>query len=234
MAFPHIFLLLLFFLGADGTVFTLKNNCGRTIWPGILTSYEAPSLMNGGLELKKGQSKNITAPDNWSGRIWARDGCNFNARGIGKCLVGDCGGNLRCEGNMAKAPVSVIEFILSADSDSYDVSLVDGYNMELSVVPLGGSGNCTKISCRVDLADKCPKQMQVKFKGRVVACLTPCMVFKNPLVCCTGQYSNPQKCQASSYTEIFQSSCPLAYNFAFDDATKTFTCSGADYLITFC
>ncbi|MCI07889.1 thaumatin-like protein 1-like, partial [Trifolium medium] len=28
--------------------------------------------------------------------------------------------------------------------------------------------------------------------------------------------------------------CPKAYSYAYDDASSTFTCSGADYSITFC
>ncbi|CAI0435197.1 unnamed protein product [Linum tenue] len=31
-----------------------------------------------------------------------------------------------------------------------------------------------------------------------------------------------------------RSACPRAYSYAYDDASSTFTCSGADYMITFC
>ncbi|WOH14635.1 hypothetical protein DCAR_0934155 [Daucus carota subsp. sativus] len=233
MGFSHLLLLLLFFLGVDGTTFILKNNCGATIWPGILTSYQAPALMNGGLELKAGESQNISAPDNWSGKFWARDGCSFDSQGMGKCYVGDCGGTLHCEGKDGDAPASAAEFVLGSDSDSYDISLVNGYNMEVSIEPVGGDGNCSKISCSVDL-NQCPQQMQFKAQGKVVACMTPCLIFNNPMACCTGEFSDPEKCQANSYTEVFKSSCPLAYNFAFDDATKSYTCSGANYVVSFC
>ncbi|KAL0360532.1 UNVERIFIED_CONTAM: Thaumatin-like protein 1 [Sesamum radiatum] len=33
---------------------------------------------------------------------------------------------------------------------------------------------------------------------------------------------------------MFKNACPRSYSYAFDDATSTFTCSGADYTITFC
>ncbi|KHN41892.1 Pathogenesis-related protein 5 [Glycine soja] len=36
------------------------------------------------------------------------------------------------------------------------------------------------------------------------------------------------------YSQMFKSVCPKAYSYAYDDATSTFTCSGADYTITFC
>ncbi|KAK8642353.1 hypothetical protein V6N13_011700 [Hibiscus sabdariffa] len=33
---------------------------------------------------------------------------------------------------------------------------------------------------------------------------------------------------------MFKAACPKSYSYAYDDATSTFTCTGADYTITFC
>ncbi|KAM0972716.1 hypothetical protein ACFX13_016397 [Malus domestica] len=33
---------------------------------------------------------------------------------------------------------------------------------------------------------------------------------------------------------MFKSACPRSYSYAYNDVTSTFTCSGADYIITFC
>ncbi|KAH0973543.1 hypothetical protein GBA52_025699 [Prunus armeniaca] len=36
------------------------------------------------------------------------------------------------------------------------------------------------------------------------------------------------------YSQLFKSACPKSYSYAYDDASSTFTCTGADYTITFC
>lgn len=38
----------------------------------------------------------------------------------------------------------------------------------------------------------------------------------------------------SVYSKMFKSACPRSYSYAYNDGTSTFTCSGADYTITFC
>ncbi|CAI0435648.1 unnamed protein product [Linum tenue] len=51
---------------------------------------------------------------------------------------------------------------------------------------------------------------------------------------CSGEFGSPDTCKPSRYSEMFKSACPRAYSYAYDDASSTFTCSGADYMITFC
>ncbi|GER44764.1 pathogenesis-related thaumatin superfamily protein [Striga asiatica] len=52
--------------------------------------------------------------------------------------------------------------------------------------------------------------------------------------CCSGAYGLPASCRSSVYSEVFKNACPRSYNYAYDDATSTFTCTAADYTITFC
>ncbi|PHT41888.1 Thaumatin-like protein 1 [Capsicum baccatum] len=52
--------------------------------------------------------------------------------------------------------------------------------------------------------------------------------------CCSGAYNSPAACKPSMYSQMFKSACPRSYSYAYDDPTSTFTCSGADYTITFC
>lgn len=66
------------------------------------------------------------------------------------------------------------------------------------------------------------------------ACQSACGAFGKPEYCCNGAFSNPSTCKPSVYSEMFKSACPKSYSYAYDDATSTFTCSGADYTITFC
>ncbi|CAI9116668.1 OLC1v1017876C1 [Oldenlandia corymbosa var. corymbosa] len=234
-----LLLLALLYLGAIGfnsaTVFTLKNSCSYTVWPGTLTGDGGAPLGGGGFTLTPGASTQVSAPAGWSGRFWARTGCNFDASGQGSCATGNCGG-LKCTGG-GVPPVSLAEFTLGKDStqkDFYDVSLVDGYNVGVGVRPSGGSGDCGYAGCVADLNANCPPELQVRNSGSVVACKSACEAFRTPEYCCTGDHSTPQTCPPTDYSRIFKNACPSAYSYAYDDASSTFTCSGSDYTITFC
>ncbi|GAB2291325.1 1-acyl-sn-glycerol-3-phosphate acyltransferase 4 [Dionaea muscipula] len=222
---------------ASATVFTVVNRCGHTIWPGTLCGNGKGVIGGGGFSLAPGQSVHLSAPVGWSGRIWARTSCTFNGSGAGKCVTGDCGGGIRCTGG-GIPPATLVEFTLNGDGgkDFYDISLVDGYNIEVTVTPSGGSGNCQSAGCLRDLNPSCPAAMQVKdvTTGKVVACKSACLAFNRPEFCCTGAYGTPQTCPPTPYSQLFKSACPAAYSYAFDDASSLHTCTGANYLIAFC
>ncbi|RRT68285.1 hypothetical protein B296_00018524 [Ensete ventricosum] len=124
--------------------------------------------------------------------------------------------------------------------DFYDVSLVDGYNLPVLVVPQGGSGGgCSSTGCPADLNGVCPSDLKVVLSAsdggsESVACKSACEAFGSPQYCCSGDYGSPNTCKPSSYSQFFKNACPRAYSYAYDDATSTFTCASADYLITFC
>lgn len=103
--------------------------------------------------MESGQSVRLPSTPGWSGRIWGRTGCNFDESGIGKCQTGDCGGRLECDGNGATPPASLFEITVGIgdDKDFYDVSIVDGYNLPLIVVPRGVYGPCNATGCASDL-----------------------------------------------------------------------------------
>nr|GEZ85255.1 hypothetical protein [Tanacetum cinerariifolium] len=172
MAFFHFFFgLLLSSLGTDAAVFTLQNRCEKTIWPGIQPSGGRPVLMEGGLELRHQESIFVTTPTGWSGRFWARTGCTFNANGEGTCETGDCGSGLYCQGAGGVPPASLAEFTLDSPLDFYDVSLVDGYNMPISILPYDDAGLCQSVVCDANLNQDCPSDLQVKGNdGETVAC----------------------------------------------------------------
>ncbi|CAN1126827.1 Pathogenesis-related thaumatin-like protein 3.5 [Linum perenne] len=243
ISFPFL-LLLITFLGnisyiAHATVFTLLNQCTYTIWPGTLSGNGASLLADGGFQLSPGASLQFPAPPGWSGRFWTRTGCSFDESGNGKCLTGDCGGTLKCAGG-GSPPVSLAEFTIAAgpgEKDFYDVSLVDGYNVGVGVKPVGSGalGDCRYAGCMTDLNAGCPPELRVvEAGGAVVACKSACEAFNAPEFCCTGDHATPQTCSPSQYSVMFKNACPTAYSYAYDDASSTFTCSGSDYLITFC
>ncbi|KAL0376220.1 UNVERIFIED_CONTAM: Thaumatin-like protein 1 [Sesamum calycinum] len=66
------------------------------------------------------------------------------------------------------------------------------------------------------------------------ACQSACEAFGSPEYCCSGAFNSPTSCRPSVYSQMFKSACPRSYSYAYDDPTSTFTCSGADYTVTFC
>ncbi|CAI0469335.1 unnamed protein product, partial [Linum tenue] len=153
------------------------------------------------------------------GRFWARTECYWNSTGQFNCPTGDCGtGQVSCNGAGGNPPVS-------PGNDFYDVSLVDGFNLPVSVAPSGGTGrNCTTSSCHGNVNAVCPAELAVKgADGSVIACMSACDAFHLP------------QCRPSTYSEIFKGQCPQAYSYAYDDTTSTFSCGGgANYAIVFC
>jgi hypothetical protein len=116
--------------------FTISNYCSYPIWPGT-------QLSTMGFRLESGQTVQLAASVGWSGRIWARTGCVFDADGQGVCQMGDCGGRMQCTGAGARPPATLFEVTLgkgSDDQDFYDVSLVDGYNLPVVAIPRSRQG----------------------------------------------------------------------------------------------
>ncbi|KAL4569042.1 hypothetical protein LXL04_024669 [Taraxacum kok-saghyz] len=225
---------LFFFIlkGVSGATFTFVNKCSYTVWPGILGN---PVLDTTGFELADGNSRSLQAPAGWSGRFWGRTGCNFDSSGHGSCATADCGsGEMQCNGAGATPPATLAEFTLgsvSTTQDFYDVSLVDGYNLQMIVEVSGGSGDCRTTGCVDDLNRRCPSELRVEGGG---GCRSACEAFGTPEYCCKGDFGSPSSCQPTAYSEVFKAACPRSYSYAYDDATSTFTCTDGNYIITFC
>ncbi|PIN17296.1 hypothetical protein CDL12_10043 [Handroanthus impetiginosus] len=218
-----------------GTKFTLINRCDYTIWPGILSNAGGSGFDTTGFELSPHATRSFQTQQGWSGRFWARTGCSFDpTTGQGHCATGDCGSNqIECNGAGATPPATLAEFTIgSGDAqDFYDVSLVDGYNLPMIVEPVSGSGACGLTGCLTDLNRMCPNELRA---GDGQACKSACEAFGSDEYCCSGAFGSPAACRPSTYSEMFKNACPRSYSYAYDDASSTFTCSGADYKITFC
>ncbi|EEF42860.1 thaumatin-like protein 1 [Ricinus communis] len=230
-------LAVLFFSNSHAATFIFTNNCPYTVWPGALTGSGSP-LSSTGFELGPKTTINLTVQPPWSGRFWARSGCTTDPLRKFTCATADCGsGQVQCNGGGVIPPASLVEFTLAPDGgkDFYDISLVDGFNLPLSITPQGGSG-CQSSSCAANVNAVCPPELAVKgADGGVIACKSACLALNQPQYCCTGEYGTPDKCPPTNYSEIFKSQCPQAYSYAYDDKTSIFTCGdGANYLITFC
>ncbi|KAG0472238.1 hypothetical protein HPP92_016784 [Vanilla planifolia] len=219
-------------------IFTILNNCPYTVWPGTLAGAGTLELASTGFRLDPGRTARLAAPPGWSGRLWGRTGCEFDSKGDGVCVTGDCGGKMQCAGAGAAPPATLFEITLGdgQQPDFYDVSLVDGYNLPLAAAPRVPIGTCNATGCLTDLNSDCPKVLQV-LDGNgdgVVACRSACEAFGLDEYCCSGEFANPSSCKPSYYSGVFKKACPKAYSYAFDDGTSTFTCKARDYTIVFC
>ena len=221
--------------------FTVANECKYTVWPGILTSANVPrnSSSSMGYELPAGRQARMTMAAGWSGRVWGRTGCVFDDDGSGSCVSGGCGsGRLSCDGTGATPPTTLAEFALQGLGvlqDFYDVSLVDGFNLPLSIVPLNST--CKPASCNASIDSVCPAELRVLSPdntGAVVGCKSACLAFGTPRYCCSGDYATPSACKPTSYSRFFKAACPSAYSYAYDDPSSLYTCSASTYTITFC
>ncbi|KAB5520104.1 hypothetical protein DKX38_024423 [Salix brachista] len=138
--------------------------------------------------------------------------------------------------NCRHSSYPVIDAVIGdGGKDFYDISLVDGFNIPISITPQGGSG-CKSTSCAANVNAVCDPKLAVRgADGTVIACKSACVAFNQPQYCCTGAYSKPETCPPTQYSMTFKQKCPQAYSYAYDDKSSTFTCpSGGNYLITFC
>lgn len=216
---------------------TLVNRLDQTIWPAIAADPKHPVEATGWV-LRPGGSLSFSIPDHWDVRLWARTGCSFDAAGNGHCLSGDCG-RFQCGSTWGEFPSTLAEFNLNAwnGMDFYDVSLVEGNNLPMWINSYGGSSRdridangCSAAGCTRDANATCPAKLQRIRNGRVVACLSACLVFKTDQTCCTGAYAARPKCVPSSWpldsAAVFKKAEPFAYSYVNDDATSVLTCSG--------
>lgn len=221
-------------------ILTLVNNCPFTVWPAIQPNSGHAVLERGGFALNTLTHRSFAAPtQHWSGRIWARTGCTY-AHNQFSCVTGDCGGRLECGGLGGATPATLAQFSLhhgQNDLSSYGVSLVDGFNVPMTVTPHEGKGHCPVVGCRESLLATCPDRLQVRSPpghGPVVACKSGCEAFGTDELCCRNHYNSPQTCRASSFSEFFKHACPATFTYAHDSPSMHECSSPRELKIIFC
>ncbi|KAL9247679.1 hypothetical protein vseg_021086 [Gypsophila vaccaria] len=220
---------------------TIVNNCPFTIWPAIQPNSGFPVLQKGGFALSALNHHSFRAPNtHWSGRIWARTDCTY-ANGQFKCATGDCGGRLECNGLGGNPPATLAQFSLHhnhKDQSSYEVSLVDGFNLPMTVTPHEGHGLCPVVGCKPNLLPNCPGPLQFRGNGGhgpVLGCKSGCEAFKTDALCCRGHFNSPQTCRESSYSLYFKHACPATFTYAHDSPSLLHDCSAPRELkVIFC
>nr|AGX15390.1 osmotin like-protein 1 [Ocimum basilicum] len=212
------FLLLLH--AATAIRFDIQNKCSYTIWPAVLPH-------GGGRRLDSGQTWTLSFQNGPKlAKVWARTNCTFDSSGKGKCLTGDCGGQLNCT-TFGSPPHTKAEYGLNdfGRKDYYDVSVLDGYNLPMEMTPT--ANGCTRsVKCAAeDIVANCPSQLKVDG-----GCQNPCTVFKTTEYCC-----HAGKCRPTDMSRFFKSRCRDAFTYPQDDPTSTFTCpESTSYRVVFC
>lgn len=130
--------------------------------------------------------------------------------------------------------------------DYYDVSLVDGYSIGITIIPKSPSGSsgdpnywCKSPTCTKDINSFCPNELKkYNSNNQVIACYSACEKFQTDQYCCRGAFGLPGTCKSNTwptnYPAKFKSACPTAYSFAYDDAKSTYFCRNTSYDIVFC
>ncbi|KAI3926591.1 hypothetical protein MKW92_008185 [Papaver armeniacum] len=227
---------------ASNMILTVVNNCPFTIWPAIQPNYGHPVLEKGGFALHTLSHKSFAAPaQHWSGRIWARTGCTYTHTGQFSCATGGCGGKLECDGLGGAAPATLAQFTLHhghSDLSSYSVSLVDGFNLPMTVTPHEGRGTCPVVGCKADLLSTCPEKLKMRCPaghGPVVGCMSGCEAVGSDQMCCRNHYNSPQTCKETEFSLFFKHACPATFTYAHDSPSLSHDCSAPRELkVIFC
>lgn len=185
--------------------FTFINYCAQDLYIGAQGN---PLPAGGGFKLVAGQTQAFTIAGNTqAARFWPRTGCGLDASGHLSCETGDCplppagytGSNdgTQCVDGSAQVggnpPATIAEFTLGGSGpqanfpDFYDISLVDGFNVPIEVVPLDGSGvqgtgnfSCGTSACKAFDCANVPPELQIKNQaGEIIACSSICIAVNN-------------------------------------------------------
>lgn len=217
--------------------FDITNQAGGPVWIGILGNPGKDIPNGGGFVLESGQQQTVEVADDWIGRVWGRSYCDASTN---HCETGDCGDKLECNGAGGVPPATLVEITFKGDGgkDFYDVSLVDGFNLQASVEPVdgqsdGGDRSCAKSACMVDLNANCPEDLQVTSDAGVIACKSSCLAHDTDEDCCRNGHDTTETCPAPPGAAYFKQQCPDAYSYAYDDPASLLTCVASKYNIIF-
>ncbi|KAL7274862.1 hypothetical protein RUND412_002224 [Rhizina undulata] len=236
----------------------VTNNCIYPLWPAVFSS-NGTGPYTTGFQLSAGVSKALWVSSDWDGRLWGRTNCTFDSiTKLGSCITGDCGGRLECQAT-GETPTTLAEFTITGHEDLtyYDISLVDGWSVDMKISVEGDSTGEKSPSCVAEPEAEpekgggwCPFDLLMfppdtgskafwypndGIKRGWSPCLSACTKWMDDKDCCAGEYDDPLKCKPNLYSKRAKAVCPDAYSFAYDDSTSTFTVpTGPSFEVTFC
>ena len=108
------------------------------IWLRLLATIGHLTPIDGGFHLNSGEEVVFEVSERLFGRVWDRQGSCFNEEiGEGSCQTGDCAGLLHYQRIGGVPSTTVVEMTFGTSKSNlhyYDVSLVDGFNLPVSMV----------------------------------------------------------------------------------------------------
>jgi len=165
--------------------------------------------LNGGWAMLAGDTRIVTVSGLLTAaRFWPRTGCKTQTGGPAtlanplRCDTGDCwnptNNGLECAGITGQPPATLFEATLTglgaANDDTYDVSVVDGYNVGIAVQSVGGSPlagewqlgskyNCGGARCTFNVQQKCPTELRLQAAdgSHIAGCSSICTAVKGTL-----------------------------------------------------
>lgn len=217
------------------------NACEETVWAGASGLDDPAGALGQVGVLAPAECMSVAIREVAGGRAW----------GATDCLDGVCASN----GNDGRGTLVQLS-LAAAGADLYDVSLVDGFDLPMAMIPVGvstdhvGRSECRPASCAADLTVVCPEELRrYDDAGAIAYCTSACRACSecpacsdcgdlgNPAcdacsglsdLCCTGQ-----GCEPSEYTALWKSLCPDAITYA--EEAAAFSCDQQpDYDIVFC
>ena len=206
----------------------IRNHLAKELWVEVQSGGSVEPKSDGFL-LAAGKDSVYEVPNVWrASRLWGR---------TDRAQIG---------------PSTLIEWTMGK-RDWYDISLVDGYNLPVTVTPVPGTYaksdpgdpfQCGSISCTEDLLASCPEELRkTDALGLATQCLSACSKWNQDEYCCRGAFNSEQSCSPEAwirdYPRVFKNACPTAVTYAFDGSADTFVCPagidgiGPDYEIGF-
>ncbi|GKD28939.1 G-type lectin S-receptor-like serine/threonine-protein kinase [Tanacetum coccineum] len=136
---------------------------------------------------------------------------------------------MECNGRTYKTPVTIAEISIINGDDSYDVSIMNGFNLPMTVEPTTVQSFRPKVGCANDLNQQCPLDLRLE-GGR--GCKSACQVFPSKDYCCEPVIAGT--CNPTSYGELFNLVCPKSVTFEYGRSRRVIYSNGGDYTVRFC
>lgn len=120
---------------ASARTFTVVNQCQQTVWFGFVSGYGSPTITppNNNFELSANGGRTVVdiPTSGWSGVIAGRTNCSDSG-----CVTADCGGGKGACIHGFQQPATQAEFTVNnAGTDFYDVEVINGVNLPVSITP---------------------------------------------------------------------------------------------------
>jgi hypothetical protein len=215
------------------------NECDQPIWAGASGEETPAGAFDAVSWLDPQACVAVTVREALSARAFGRTACTGDV-----CAA---------DGNAGRGTLVQLNLPLEGN-DVYDVSLVDGFNVPMAMIPVATayptSEPCRAASCAADLTVVCPEELlRYDEQDQVAYCASSCQACEacpdcndcadlaSPACagcieladfCCTGQ-----ACQANEYTMLWKSLCPDAITHPEDAGARSCT-QRTDFDVVFC